>query len=289
MAAGEVVAPAPLQSFADRSVFQDSNPEQLYVNYCLQPKNSKMLFFPYGQGVNLINHSRENPNVYLRWSTNPMHHADWLKMSLQQYWQVSKSGGIILDVVALRDIQPNEELFLDYGEDWDRAWKEHVQKWKPSPDAMSYTYPADMDETQPLRTVKEQETNPYPSNLATMCSTPDWSRRPNNRTIDWYEVNDWPWWQGMTYCNILEREKGPTGNPVYTVELLFKSRLEQLVHDPSKPRSEMYIDQKVPRKAIRFIEKPYMDDEHILNAFRHPIGMPDELFPEHWKAATAMA
>jgi hypothetical protein len=41
--AGTTVAPAPLQVFKDRKVFQATYPEQLYVNYCLQPRNSKML------------------------------------------------------------------------------------------------------------------------------------------------------------------------------------------------------------------------------------------------------
>jgi hypothetical protein len=41
--AGTLVAPAPLQVFKDRKVFQNTHPEQLYVNYCLQPRDSTML------------------------------------------------------------------------------------------------------------------------------------------------------------------------------------------------------------------------------------------------------
>jgi hypothetical protein len=40
---GTVLAPAPLQIFKDRKIFQKTQPEQLYVNYCLQAANSKML------------------------------------------------------------------------------------------------------------------------------------------------------------------------------------------------------------------------------------------------------
>jgi hypothetical protein len=76
-----VVAPAPLQVFADRKMFQTytkhaNAAEQLYVNYCFQPATTRMLLFPYGQGVNLINHSTR-PNVELRWSKNTMHHNEY--------------------------------------------------------------------------------------------------------------------------------------------------------------------------------------------------------------------
>lgn len=260
IAAGQVVAPSPLQSFRDRKVFQDSAPEQLFVNYCMQPKGSKMIFYPYGQGVNLINHSSKKANVSLRWSTNPMHNVGWLGLSKDEFFKVSKSGGIILEFVALRDLQPNEELFLDYGEDWEKAWEKHVEEWKPPLDADKYVYPAEMDETQQLRTVGEQKSKPYPDNLVSMCLTPDWSSRTGNRTIVWYEPA-WDWWRGLTYCHIIDRQRGPDGNDYYTVSLEWSWHPESIEFDPSKPKKDLYIDTMVPRRAIRFIEKPYQDDE----------------------------
>jgi SET domain len=114
---GTVVAPAPLQVFKDRKIFQSTSPEQLYVNYCLQPKDSTMLLFPYGQGVNLINHSYRQPNVEWRWSTktNHMHHSQWFDLSHDEFWNMVSPGSLILEVVALRDIGEGEELFINYG------------------------------------------------------------------------------------------------------------------------------------------------------------------------------
>ena len=283
MVQDQVVAAAPLQSFPNRAVFQDQIPEQLYVNYCFQPKDSTMLFFPYGQGVGLINHSNK-PNVYLRWSSNPMHHADWLDLDWDSYWEKSYSGAIILEVVAMRDLVPGEELFLDYGRDWEAAWSKHVKAWKPPEDAEQYVYPAEMDETTPLRTVEEQQEQPYPKNLITMCNTPDWSDRPTNRTIEWYDAG-WNWWNGLTYCHILERYFGAKGDAVYTVALIFEQDPQFLEYGAIRhtPREELYIDTNVPRRAIRFVEKPFMDDEHLPNAFRHPIQLPDHLVPKAWK------
>jgi hypothetical protein len=36
-------------------------------------------------------------------------------------------GGLASDVVALRDIQPGEEAFIDYGSEWEEAWKTHFE------------------------------------------------------------------------------------------------------------------------------------------------------------------
>merc|ERR1712151_546325 len=39
----------------------------------------------------------------------------------------------------------------------------------------------------------------------------------------------------------------------------------------------------VPRHAIRFADNYYTSDMHLNYAFRHPIGFPDDIFPEKWK------
>lgn len=38
-----------------------------------------------------------------------------------------------------------------------------------------------------------------------------------------------------------------------------------------------------PREAIRFVDKPYKSDQHLDSAFRHEIGIPDDIFPLHWR------
>ena len=38
-----------------------------------------------------------------------------------------------------------------------------------------------------------------------------------------------------------------------------------------------------PREAIRFVDKPYHSNQFLENTFRHEIGIPDELFPLHWR------
>ena len=255
------------------------------VNYCLQPMNSTLMFFPYGQAVGLINHSSKKPNVEYRWAEkkSSVHHAQWLDLSLKEFWKVSKPGGLILEVLASRDILPNEEILIDYGIKWEMAWEEHVAKWKPPMYAEKYVYPAEIDETEALRTVQEQITKPYPYNLATVCVTPDIDRDEENHII-WEEPENDAWWDTMTLCHILSRQtKKSTGYITYNVSLVFSKDPEDYVYDPKVPAQVLYIDSMVPRRAIRFIEIPYIDDEHLPNSFRHPMEFPTSLVPNAWR------
>lgn len=101
---GSILTPAPLQIFEDRDIFPKQNGrEQLYINYCMQPANSRMMVYPYGPGVNLINHSK-TPNVGFRWSNKKLHHGEFLEMNLKKFWKNVWPGGIVLEVYALRDL-----------------------------------------------------------------------------------------------------------------------------------------------------------------------------------------
>jgi hypothetical protein len=178
---------------------------------------------------------------------------------------------IFQEVVALRNIKPGEELFMDYGTDWEEAWNEHVRAWKPpSSSAGDYAYPGQADETAPLRTMQEQKTHPYAANIGFMCNTPDFDREGTNPVI-WSEPR-WSWGlEGYVRCDIMERTKGDHGDDVYTVSLHFDGSHHE------------YLDAKVPRRAIRTVDKPYTGDEHLPGVFRHPIALPDNLFPAQWK------
>ena len=93
---GSVVAPAPMQVYPRRQDFTKKGREALIVNYCFQAKGSDLLFFPYGPAVNLINHSQNKANVYIRWSRASVAHPQWLDLPLKQFWEMTYPGGIIL-------------------------------------------------------------------------------------------------------------------------------------------------------------------------------------------------
>ena len=277
--AGSIVAPAPLQVFPNRMLFEAQTPSALFINYVLEVDDG-MILFPYGPGVNLINHSQK-PNVAWRWSEHHMHHANWLELSKGQFLQFDYPGGIMLEVVALRDITAGEELFLDYGQAWQEAGAHHVRNWKP--DLAPYTYPQDMDRTLPFRTLEEQENDPYPSNLQTVCWT-DNSRRHGKDDKAEAKSTQMPWkspdpdnWPERTYeCKILKR-KEKAGSHKYDVGLILSEDQEA---------DDLHIDTGVPQDVIYFVDQMYKSDMHLPKSFRHAMVLPDELVPKTWRRST---
>ena len=46
--------------------------------------------------------------------------------------------------------------------------------------------------------------------------------------------------------------------------------------------------EEVDPELFRFVDRPYTTDLHLGGAFRHDMGIPDELLPDSWRnAATA--
>ncbi|KAI2497405.1 hypothetical protein MHU86_17116 [Fragilaria crotonensis] len=124
-----------------------------------------MLLCPYGLLTGLINHAR-TPNVKLRWSDpkRSAHSPEWLNKTVEEFAEV-KFSVLSMELVAIRDIEPDEEVVLDYGEEWEAAWNAHVASWSPVKGASSHELASELNEgndTKILRTVFEQFEDPYP-------------------------------------------------------------------------------------------------------------------------------
>jgi hypothetical protein len=174
--------------------------DQLLLNYCYGHEESSVLLFPYGLFVNYINHapssyddsesSKGGPvaNVKLRWSERLMNttssssnnnNSDLRTLSPKQLWEHStRPDGLILELVATRDIQPDEEILLDYGSIWSQSWKEYNDQYgemilKLADDhalETEYSQAYIMDEAVTnLRTAEEQVSFPYADNVFTAC------------------------------------------------------------------------------------------------------------------------
>ncbi|KAL3941547.1 MAG: hypothetical protein SGARI_000565 [Bacillariaceae sp.] len=293
---GTIVAPAPVQIFPNRTEFLASNddestqsnssPEELIVNYCFQPPNSSLLLYPYGAGAGLINHSPDPSkiNVKLQWSNHPVSHKSWLdeELSMAQFAKMQYPGSLIIDFVATRDIAEDEEIFMDYGQEWDEAWAAHVQQWKPDPDASkSYVYPKDMDTSKPFRTVTEQMTNPDPKNIRTVCESLNSYKKKSltftegkNNTVSWRGPGQrFP--ENLIACDIVDRKESSFGNGTdYTYSVQWFKKIDK--------KRTMIVETDVSHSAIHFVDRPGQSDQHLLNAFRHPIGLPLDMTPSKW-------
>ncbi|KAG7345061.1 SET methyltransferase domain containing protein [Nitzschia inconspicua] len=297
---GTIITGTPLIHFPDRSVLGMYEPrttstgrmvrdvekgpysEQVLVNYCFGHPDTTVLLCPYGAGVNYINANRTQANVKVQWAQDGQtnHKSAWL-LKDPQYMEFEYRTMLAIDYVALRDINEGEELFLDYGDAWEQAWVEHVKAWKAVEGREEYIsatqFNAKYSDT-PVRTLEEQNENPYPKNLAINCHPVlvesvflDYNHEGNY--ADPYDFIDKAGWipekKGFP-CDIVKRD---SATETYEVSINYTENDESYVK----------FHKDVPRKAISFVDHPYTTDMHLPNAFRHPIGIPDEMLPDAWR------
>jgi hypothetical protein len=277
-----------------KSTTSGTNTQQLLLNYCFGHKRSSLLFFPYSGGVNFINSSPDQANAVLQWSNHPFHQKTWLNQSAAELL-ANFATGLMLDLIATRDILPGEEIFMDYGPDWHNAWNRHVEEWIPVEDADQYSPSYVMNDVVDLIRTQEEEAKfyPYPDNLQTACFYKYKKQERKDATgitmIPWKPSAGIHEFRYLRPCTILKREQettlvGHSGSKSrYTVQMWNRAN-NMTPADERFPKEEerRHIVDQVPRLAIRFVDKPYTTDPHLPNAFRHWIGLPPGLFPEAW-------
>jgi len=320
---GELVVPIPLLQIIDRDTIKvrhdraSPKEDRLLLNYCFGHKRSKMVLCPTTHGA-FINHyqilndssnkecSDDGPNAVIQWS-NSDKTKEWSTFSLEEIGKRNQERGLTFDVIALRDIKPGEEIFIDYGSDWSNAWNEHVENWQAPKE--SHVYPHKMNENNDsyIRTIYEQQNDPYPSNIQTVCAyyevsnveaqvEVDNSTYPENIILKEENLDDlvalyhidgssfakddgdadqnfWP-------CTVYKRSEDLDK---YTVRILQSPAEEETwwteAHKP------LFLTD-LSRDCIRFCDKIYSSDLYLSNAFRHFIGIPNDIFPEAWKSIT---
>ena len=284
--------------------------KQLLVNYCFGHQNSSVLLWPYSSGSNWINHAPgDRANVELRWivpreddsdggesqDLSSLHLPEWLEKNSTELFREMKVG-LILELVATRAIDEGDEILLHYGDDWEQAWSEHVRNWVKGVDkgsfderekrSMTYRYPDEFNDdiSTPIRTHTEQKEDPYPDNIVTSCFyTAPANDGVGKRTLVDATSNVMlveSEWQNQAHqldkltlrlCRILVRNQ--SGKYSVLVSSV----------DDDLPPNERHVVLNVPRKEIWFTNRRYSSDQHLSGAFRHEIGMPDELIPQAWQ------
>jgi hypothetical protein len=247
----------------------------LILNYSFGHPNSTVLLTPYGGGVNYINHSgKDKANVQLKWPDKELiaHKPEFLTRTPYDLSNSVDKIGLSFEYVALRDIEEGEEVFLDYGVEWEQAWEKHVASWKPVDNATNYVHSSLWNETT-YRTAEELETNPYPPNLITMCQE-SYSTDSDGKHI-WVNVLRPSSYRN--YCKVLERsepdvneEDDEEGDVVYTIELKLEDGTTVNV-------------ESVPSDGIFLYDRAFSADWHLPNVFRHEMGIPDDIIPEVWR------
>lgn len=371
--------------------------KQLLENYMYGHAESSLMWLASAPLLHSVNHAPHDqtsvqPNAKIQWHKTDIypdaattlsrrqrfHHAELLEMDSTEV--VLKHGmGLMLDLVALRDIGKNEEILIDYGKAWDDAWKEHNKIWDATVDAIksghaaeklewkqqrkqereererdqkltsprpfkkhhqrhvenamtalplsSYVTASDYNDlypTQDLRTISEQRRKPYPSNIETACHFEyDWLDSDINEDEDaeettfmsWYQMekrpdscllpcivterrdyidreeverNDYDDDDEFTHRNVESQPNGGSATPKrYTAKLIDNHEENTSISFECHifKRFEYYVTD-IPREGIIFVNKIHSSDQWIDQAFRQPIGLPDEMVPMSWRDLT---
>jgi SET domain len=315
LAQGNVIAPVPMvhlhrhhMDIFDSENIKDPNGEvwldrqQLILNYCFGHPESNLLLFPYSPVVNYINHaSGDKANAKLQWSSQ-FNKADWLKKTPEELLRHHKTTGLAFDLVATRDIAPGEEVTLDYGTDWESAWQEHIENWSIESD-WNYEPPHNdwldwmpTEEELEKRSLVLQFDRPDKF-LGCHVKLPDVPIPPVTDPEAPLPEHEWKPVDGMfrttTYvfpCEVIERSIESV-HALYS--LIRKDSVAPLVdtysavitvqHGTPATPPKKFISFNMPRRAIEIFDEEYSSPQFYRGAFRHPIGIPDDLIPDTWR------
>ena len=254
--------------------------KQLLLNYCFGHNESSLLLCPYGPMASYVNHNRTLANVEIRWADpargNQM--AELLEEPISRL-DSDATAKLAFELIAKRDILPGEELYLDYGLEWEEAWTRHVAGFSSSAAAKDYipAWQLNEDRTTRLKTEFEQLAGEkIPANLEVRCDmtvhhSDDWMDYSNENLLQYLSERN----GRLVACEILRYER-IDDKWFYTVVMME-------LDENDKSQVENHLVNNIPREAIRVVDRPYTSDIFLLNAFRHDIRIPDSIFPEAWR------
>mmetsp|Transcript_11650 Transcript_11650/g.21788 ORF Transcript_11650/g.21788 Transcript_11650/m.21788 type:complete len:731 (-) Transcript_11650:289-2481(-) len=298
---GSIISPGPLLNIRDRNLMKLYNNddevvgEQLLLNYCFSHIKSPLLLCPQTNMI-LMNHcssrkpgqghcGENGPNAKVQWGTSwDPDTSEWLKLSLEEVVErtANQRRGLSLEVIATRDIHPGEEVLIDYGENWENAYDEHLKNWEPPVDDGTYVPVRTMINNKDYRTLEELEKNPYPDNIINVCYFYNGGNDDDEDEDEEDEIVEIEK-DGSKYvaegridgedsvykCELLEKYM-VNDKTVYTVRVLYSDK-------------EHFILTNYPSESISFRMNRYKSDTFLLNAFRHFVEIEDDIFPEQWK------
>jgi hypothetical protein len=180
-----------------------------------------------------------------------------------------------------------QEVFLDYGDEWETAWKYHVGNWTVSNETyLSAAHYNNFPEIR-LPTAFELLVNPLENMQLTVSSAfaeGKWKDHvKSGGTYDEFVLKNPVYRED---CSILRYREAKDGTILYTAAIVYeKERNDSEDSDSEDDANEDDINILVdmPREAFLFYDLPYTTDMHLDNAFRHEIRIPDELFPLSWR------
>mmetsp|Transcript_11801 Transcript_11801/g.13723 ORF Transcript_11801/g.13723 Transcript_11801/m.13723 type:complete len:427 (+) Transcript_11801:952-2232(+) len=309
MKEGEIVAPAPTLNIPDRKSLltyatkevdgnieklnDDPIGQQLLLNYCFSHQDSKLTLCPQTNAI-LINHCSDreqgkdlcngkSPNAKVQWAGDwDPASQEWLKKSYEEVKSLTMKGqrGISFEIVATRDISPGEEVFIDYGVNWENAWLDHVNEWK-APENTDYLHFAKMsgfkDFTSNDDLPSNTELSCYAYSIIEEYGSPYEMEEDENAEMEVVEMDD------ELFHDITDEDLQNYENRLRCE--IVESSDESDKFSVRMFHSDLYsfVVENFPKESMVVQMKRYGSDQHLEGAFRHFIEIDDNIFPEAWK------
>jgi hypothetical protein len=311
---GFVINSAPVvathRSYLDLNTTFPINSKKIMMNYHIGHKNSSILFFPTTQMI-AINHDPTEYNARLEFSKRDPKTQYLLGRPLKDIF-AEKYSALLLDVIATRDIKPDEEVLIDYGVEWEKAWNDHVKKWKTP---CKKGKMADCYESSKfiMETMNSDKHNPKyrkwtDTHLGTcqVNSTFPWTTGEimflkNTSNPVHLGIHNDPKVQkeylGYTFenegfdypylalgnprpCKVITSDPG---NDTLDVVMFFHTHQIPSEYRRHENLRAVVRVKDLPSGDFRYLTKPLKWDWHSPKAFRHEIHFPDDVFPKLWR------
>ena len=193
-----------------------------------------------------------------------------------------------MELVATRNIEPGEEVFLHYGESWNNAWNDYFEKeWEPTGAEKRYLSAAELNQRMEWLETIDEMSAPH-KDVFTVCFAGKFNKKL--ATTEHGPKYEWHYFDSIYRstdfafpCDILEREFDTTyesavdrAESIEPVPTTYTVLLDRGDRDNA-------IVVGIPRNAIRFFDNQYASDLFLRSAFRREIGIPDAMVPSAWR------
>jgi hypothetical protein len=290
---GTVITPAPVvhlhrrhtelwdsEDIDDRLKAPWFSGHQLLLNYCFGHPESNLLLFPYAPVVNYVNHNATVFNAKLRWSNLPNHRTDWLKRTPEDLMN-DDHAGLVMELVATRNIAHGEEIFLNYGASWENAWTKFVGSWEPG--ATDYVPASDLNDWYDwVQTDAPESTDTFGRCYHSKALQKDPFHKDVYIWRGLWDLYDDANYDSTKYCEVIGRattkEAYLRKDSILPMDVTYTAKIY-----PNGEGGTHFIMRDIPRRAVEFFDQSYTSDMFLKDAFRHEIALPDDMVPKAWR------
>ena len=192
---------------------------------------------------------------------------------------------MVLDFVALRDIQIDEEILIDYGTEWEAAWEKHVAE---------FVSPCVAGMQQSSKFVQSMNDDKF--NREYHYWTDDHFMLCKDDHTQWRKVTDIAPGDDLFDLHLSDDHEGfkldrapSSWHPCLILDSFPDHQTFDVV---SFSKSQAAVDHGSPllrrnhnlgADHVEFKNKPFKSDMFWQGAFRHAIKIPDDVFPLQWR------